>query len=49
MFRKISDIIKSYEMGGEEDRILNIPENKITEKKLRTLIRDEYKRLTSTV
>ena len=48
MFKTISDIIKNYEMGGEEDRILNIPENKITEKKLRTLIRDEYKRLAKT-
>ena len=49
MFKTISDIIKNYEMGGEEDRILNIPESKITEKKLRTLIRDEYKRLVKTI
>ena len=40
MFRKISDIIKSYEMGGEEDRLLNIPESKI-----RKFIKNEIKRL----
>jgi hypothetical protein len=47
MFRKISDIIKNYEIGGDEERMMNAPS--LTEQKLRKLIRDEYKRLTSTV
>ena len=47
MFRKISDIIKNYEIGGDEERMMNTPS--LTEQKLRKLIRDEYKRLTSTV
>tara|TARA_B100000214_G_C23780964_1_gene541345 strand:+ start:123 stop:605 length:483 start_codon:yes stop_codon:yes gene_type:complete len=49
MFKTISDIIKNYEMGGDEERMMNMPENKITVKKLRKLIKDEYKRLSKTI
>tara|TARA_Y100000593_G_C4184212_1_gene273544 strand:+ start:124 stop:588 length:465 start_codon:yes stop_codon:yes gene_type:complete len=41
MFRKISDIIKNYEMGGDEERMMSMPENKITEEKIRKFIRNE--------
>lgn len=40
MFRTISDIIRDYEMGGEEDRLFNIPESKI-----RKFIKNEIKGL----
>ena len=46
-FKNILDIIKNYEIGGDEERMMNAPS--LTEQKLRKLIRDEYKRLTSTV
>ena len=44
MFRTISDVIKNYEMGGDEDRMMNAPS--ITEQKLRKLIRDEFKKIS---
>jgi hypothetical protein len=47
MFRTISDIIKNYEMGGDEDRMMNAPS--ITEQKLRKLIRDEFKKISRVV
>ena len=47
MFRTISDIIKNYEMGGDEDRMMNAPS--ITEQKLRKLIRDEFKKISRIV
>ena len=50
MFRKISDIIRNYEMGGDEDRMMRMPDlNKITEQKLRKLIRDEFKKISRVV
>ena len=47
MFRTISDIIKNYEMGGDEDRMMNAPN--ITEQKLRKLVRDEFKKISRIV
>ena len=47
MFRTISDVIKNYEMGGDEDRMMNAPS--ITEQKLRKLIRDEFKKISRVV
>ena len=47
MFKTISDIIKNYEMGGDEDRMMNAPS--ITEQKLRKLIRDEFKKISRVV
>ena len=47
MFRTISDVIKNYEMGGDEDRMMNAPS--ITEQKLRKLIRDEFKKISRIV
>ena len=47
MFRTISDIIKNYEMGGDEDRMMNAPS--ITEQKLRKLIRDEFKKISGII
>ena len=47
MFRTISDVIKNYEMGGDEDRMMNAPN--ITEQKLRKLIRDEFKKISRIV
>ena len=47
MFRTISDIIKNYEMGGDEDRMMNAPS--LTEQKLRKLIRDEFKKISRIV
>ena len=44
MFRTISDVIKNYEMGGDEDRMMNAPS--LTEQKLRKLIRDEFKKIS---
>ena len=44
MFRKISDIIKNYEMGGDEERMMSMPD--LTEQKLRKLIRDEFKKIS---
>ena len=49
MFKTISDIIKNYEMGGDEERMMNMPENKITEEKIRKFIKNEYKRLHKTI
>ena len=46
MFRTISDIIKNYEMGGDEERMMNMSENKITESKIRKLIRDEFYKIS---
>ena len=46
MFRTISDIIKNYEMGGDEERMMNMSENKITESKIRKLIRDEFNKIS---
>lgn len=47
MFRTISDVIKNYEMGGDEDRMMDAPS--ITEQKLRKLIRDEFKKISRVV
>ena len=47
MFRTISDVIKNYEMGGDEDRMMDPPS--ITEQKLRKLIRDEFKKISRVV
>ena len=47
MFRKISDIIKNYEIGGDEERMTNTPS--LTEQKLRKLIRDEFKKISRIV
>tara|TARA_B100000282_G_C31693725_1_gene472790 strand:- start:594 stop:1070 length:477 start_codon:yes stop_codon:yes gene_type:complete len=47
MFRTISDIIKNYEMGGDEERMMNAPN--ITEQKLRKLVRDEFKKISRIV
>ena len=47
MFRTISDVIKNYEMGGDEDRMMNAPS--ITEQKLRKLIRDEFKKISGII
>jgi len=47
MFKTISDIIKNYEIGGDEERTMNMPS--LTEQKLRKLIKDEYKRLSKTI
>ena len=44
MFKTISDIIKNYEIGGDEERMMNAPN--ITEQKLRKLIRDEFKKIS---
>ena len=44
MFRTISDVIKNYEMGGDEDRMMNMPS--VTEQKLRKLIKDEFKKIS---
>ena len=44
MFRKISDIIKNYEIGGDEERMMDTPN--ITEQKLRKLIKDEFKKIS---
>ena len=44
MFRTISDIIKNYEIGGDEERMMDTPN--ITEQKLRKLIRDEFKKIS---
>ena len=44
MFKTISDIIKNYEMGGDEERMMNIPD--LTEQKLRKLIKDEFKKIS---
>ena len=44
MFKTISDIIKNYEMGGDEDRMMGMPS--LTEQKLRKLIRDEFKKIS---
>lgn len=50
MFKKISDIIRNYEMGGDEDRMMRMPDlSKITEQKLRKLIRDEFKKISRVV
>ena len=46
MFRTISDIIKNYEMGGDEERMMNMSENKITESKIRKLISDEFNKIS---
>ena len=43
MFKTISDIIKNYEIEGDEERMMNTPN--ITEQKLRKLIRDEFKKI----
>jgi len=47
MFKTISDIIKNYEIGGDEERMMNAPN--ITEQKLRKLIRDEFKKISRIV
>ena len=47
MFRTISDIIKNYEIGGDEERMMDTPN--ITEQKLRKLIRDEFKKISRIV
>ena len=47
MFRTISDIIKNYEMGGDEERMMDAPN--ITEQKLRKLVRDEFKKISRIV
>ena len=47
MFKTISDIIKNYEMGGDEERMMDAPN--ITEQKLRKLIRDEFKKISRIV
>ena len=44
MFKKISDMIKNYEMGGDEERMMSMPDS--TEQKLRKLIRDEFKKIS---
>ena len=44
MFKKISDMIKNYEMGGDEERMMSMPD--LTEQKLRKLIRDEFKKIS---
>ena len=44
MFKTIYDIIKNYEMGGDEDRMMGMPS--LTEQKLRKLIRDEFKKIS---
>ena len=44
MFRTISDIIKNYEIGGDEERMMDTPN--ITEQKLRKLIKDEFKKIS---
>ena len=44
MFRTISDIIKNYETGGDEERMMDVPS--ITEQKLRKLIKDEFKKIS---
>jgi len=44
MFKTISDIIKNYEIGGDEERTMNMPS--LTEQKLRKLIRDEFKKIS---
>ena len=46
IFKSVSDIIRNYEIVGDEERMLNLPEKKITEQKLRKLIRDEFKKLS---
>jgi len=43
MFKTISDIIKNYEIEGDEERMMSTPN--ITEQKLRKLIRDEFKKI----
>ena len=47
MFKTISDIIKNYEMGGDEERLINTPS--LTEQKLRKIIRDEFKKISRVV
>ena len=47
MFRTISDIIKNYETGGDEERMMDVPS--ITEQKLRKLIRDEFKKISNII
>ena len=47
MFKTISDIIKNYEIGGDEERMMNIPD--LTEQKLRKLIKDEFKKISRIV
>ena len=46
MFKTISDIIRNYEMKGDEERMMSMPEDKITEQKIRKLIRDEFKKIS---
>ena len=46
MFKTISDIIRNYEMKGDEERMMSIPEDKITEQKIRKLITDEFKKIS---
>ena len=43
IFKEISDIIRNYEMGGDEDRMMNMPN--ITEEKIRKFIQNEIKKL----
>ena len=46
IFKSVSDIIRNYEIVGDEERMLNLPEKKITEQKLRKLIQNELKRIS---
>lgn len=47
MFKTISDIIRNYEIGGDEERMMSAPD--LTEQKLRKLIRDEFKKISRIV
>ena len=47
MFKTISDIIKNYEIGGDEERTMNMPS--LTEQKLRKLIKDEFKKISGII
>ena len=46
IFKAVSDVIRNYEMVGDEERMLDLPEKNITEQKLRKLIQDELKRIS---
>ena len=46
IFKQISDIIRNYELGGDEERMMNTPDTNISEQKLRKLIRDEFKKIS---
>ena len=46
IFKSVSDIIRNYEIVGDEERMLNLPEKKITEQKLRKLIQNELIRIS---